>query len=92
MLNGPTGAVPALRTVTDTVMGWPVRAVAGPATAEISRSQLWQWRTTATKLADGREASADLYAAVRDEELARLGGPTAGYLGAAAFSPSLNLM
>ncbi len=44
------------------------------ATAEISRSQLWQWRTTATRLDDGREASADLYRAIRDEELARLGG------------------
>ena len=49
------------------------------ATAEISRSQLWQWRTTATRLDDGREASADLYRPVRDQELARLGGPTAGY-------------
>ncbi len=44
------------------------------ATAEICRSQLWQWRTTGTKLDDGREASAELYAAIRDEELARLGG------------------
>jgi malate synthase len=44
------------------------------ATAEICRSQLWQWRTTGTKLADGRGTSADLYQAIRDEELARLGG------------------
>ena len=43
------------------------------ATAEICRSQLWQWRTTGTRLDDGREASADLYRAIRDEELARLG-------------------
>jgi len=49
------------------------------ATAEISRSQLWQWRTTATRLDDGREASAGLYRPVRDEELDRLGGATAGY-------------
>ncbi len=47
------------------------------ATAEICRSQLWQWRTTSTKLDDGRDASADLYQAIRDEELARLGGGAA---------------
>jgi malate synthase len=54
------------------------------ATAEISRSQLWQWRTTGTRLDDGRQASADLYRAVRDEELARLGGPADGRLADAA--------
>ena len=48
------------------------------ATAEISRSQLWQWRTSGARLDDGREASADLYRAVRDEELAALGGPSGG--------------
>ena len=48
------------------------------ATAEISRSQLWQWRTSGARLDDGREASADLYRAVRDEELAALGGPDGG--------------
>ncbi len=42
------------------------------ATAEISRSQLWQWRTRAVKLDDGRPMSAEMYAAVRAEELARL--------------------
>ncbi len=54
------------------------------ATAEICRSQLWQWRTTGTRLDDGREASAALYKSVRDEELDRLGGPAAGRLGDAA--------
>jgi malate synthase len=54
------------------------------ATAEICRSQLWQWRTSRTPLDDGREASADLYRAIRDEELGRLGGPTAGRFGDAA--------
>jgi malate synthase len=48
------------------------------ATAEISRSQLWQWRTSAAHLDDGREASADLYRTVREEELASLGGPGGG--------------
>ena len=43
------------------------------ATAEISRSQLWQWRVTGTALDDGRQAATDLYLQVRDEEVARLG-------------------
>jgi malate synthase len=51
------------------------------ATAEISRSQLWQWRHHGTRLDDGRPVSAELYAAIRDEELARNGGRGAGRLG-----------
>jgi malate synthase len=46
------------------------------ATAEISRSQLWQWRTTGTPLDDGRPLSADRYRKIRDEELATLLGAT----------------
>jgi malate synthase len=42
------------------------------ATAEISRSQLWQWRVHGVRLGDGRPISADLYAAIRDAELKRL--------------------
>ena len=42
------------------------------ATAEISRSQLWQWRRHGIQLSDGRPMSAQLYEGVRDEELARL--------------------
>ncbi len=42
------------------------------ATAEISRSQLWQWRIHGVALADGRPMSADLYRAIRDDELGRL--------------------
>jgi malate synthase len=42
------------------------------ATAEISRSQLWQWRAHRAELEDGRPMSADLYSAVRAEELAGL--------------------
>ena len=46
------------------------------ATAEIARSQLWHWRTRGVALAvDGR---LDGYAAIRDEEMARLGGPAMG--------------
>jgi malate synthase len=42
------------------------------ATAEISRSQLWQWRVQAVPLEDGQPLSPDRYAAFRDEELAKL--------------------
>ncbi len=42
------------------------------ASAEISRSQLWQWRVHEVALDDGRPMTADLYAAIGAEELARL--------------------
>jgi malate synthase len=48
------------------------------ATAEISRSQLWQWRNTATRIDDGRSVTGGLYTAIRDETLAALGGPDGG--------------
>jgi malate synthase len=54
------------------------------ATAEISRSQLWQWRVTETPLDDGRPLSADRYRAIRDEELRALDGSGVGRLGDAA--------
>jgi len=43
------------------------------ATAEIARSQLWLWRTRGL-------LTIEQYAAIRDEELARLGGATEGRL------------
>jgi malate synthase len=49
------------------------------ATAEISRSQLWQWRVHNVALDDGRRMSGDLYREVRDDELARLQEAAAGY-------------
>ena len=54
------------------------------ATAEISRSQLWQWRTTGTLLDTGTPLDEDRYRAIRDEELAALGGAGDGRLGEAA--------
>jgi malate synthase len=47
------------------------------ATAEISRSQLWQWTRHAARLADGRQVSPGWVASVVDEEVSRLpaGGP-----------------
>jgi malate synthase len=54
------------------------------ATAEISRSQLWLWVTQAIELDDGRAFDPTRYAAIRDEELARLGGAGSGRLADAA--------
>ncbi|MBW7884911.1 MAG: malate synthase A [Caldilineaceae bacterium] len=44
------------------------------ATAEISRSQIWQWIHHNAKLADGRPVTRSLYAQLRAEELSKLGG------------------
>ena len=44
------------------------------ATAEISRSQLWQWTHNDALLDDGRPVDRALYESVRDEELEKLGG------------------
>jgi malate synthase len=52
------------------------------ATAEISRSELWQWLHHRATLEDGRAMSADLYAQVRDEVLRGL-RPGRGRLDAA---------
>jgi malate synthase len=54
------------------------------ATAEISRSQLWQWIHNAARLSDGRVAGPALYEQIRGEELAKLGGPGVGRLREAA--------
>lgn len=42
------------------------------ATAEIARSQLWQWARHNALLADGRRVSNDLYFGLRTEEVAKL--------------------
>ncbi len=42
------------------------------ATAEISRSQLWQWLTHRVKVQDAGTMSADVYRGVRDEVVAEL--------------------
>ena len=57
------------------------------ATAEISRSQLWQWRIRGTPLDDGRPLTAERYAAIREEELEslRAGNADAPWDAAAPF-------
>jgi malate synthase len=63
------------------------------ATAEISRSQLWQWRVHRVPLDDGTPLTPDRYATVRDQELARLtaAAPTAPWADAAALLDGLVL-
>jgi malate synthase len=54
------------------------------ATAEISRAQLWQWIRNGATTEDGEPITRERYSRVREEELEKLGGPTAGRYGAAA--------
>ena len=63
------------------------------ATAEISRSQLWQWRVHGVPLDDGRPLDAARYAALRDDELATLrrGAPEAAWDRAVAVLDGLVL-
>ena len=42
------------------------------ATAEISRSQIWQWVRHSSKLSDGQAVSADLVQEIADDELAKI--------------------
>jgi len=42
------------------------------ATAEIARGQLWQWQRHGAALEDGRQVTAELYRALRDDELCKL--------------------
>ena len=48
------------------------------ATAEISRSQLWLWRTRGAQLDEGRPMDAGLYGAIRDDEVAKIRAETGG--------------
>lgn len=62
------------------------------ATAEISRAQLWQWLRANATTEGGAPITADRYAAIRDEELAKLGGrATARYADAAEILDGLVL-
>jgi malate synthase len=62
------------------------------ATAEISRAQIWQWLHHAARTDDGEPVTAERYERVRDEELAKLGGPGEGrYADATAILDGLIL-
>jgi malate synthase len=54
------------------------------ATAEISRAQLWQWIRNGDTTEDGEAITRERYARIRDEELSKLGGASAGRYGDAA--------
>ena len=56
------------------------------ATAEISRSQLWQWRVHAVPLDNGRPMTAERYTAIRDEELGTLRAASPDFLWADAIA------
>ncbi len=61
------------------------------ATAEISRSQLWQWRRHGTPLDDGGPFDDARYARIRDEELERIGRETGRVAEAAGLLDGLVL-
>ncbi|HEY4190766.1 MAG TPA: malate synthase A [Candidatus Limnocylindrales bacterium] len=61
------------------------------ATAEISRSQLWQWRRHGTTLDDGAPFDTARYTRIRDEELDRIGRETGRVAEAAALLDGLVL-
>ena len=42
------------------------------ATAEISRSQVWQWQRNGVRLAEGPPVTADLVREIEDEELEKI--------------------
>ena len=54
------------------------------ATAEISRGQLWQWLRHSVILDNGQTFTAEMYRAIRAEELQRQGGAGKGRLQQAA--------
>src|SRR3972149_3545327 len=54
------------------------------ATAEISRSQLWQWRTVRARLDADSIFDGQRYREIRDQEIARLGAGAYGRLADAA--------
>lgn len=54
------------------------------ATAEISRAQIWLWRTRQAKLDDGRVVTAELYQQLKVEELGKLKSAGEGRLDDAA--------
>jgi malate synthase len=49
------------------------------ATAEISRSQIWQWRRNNVVLDTGETVTTDLVHRIADEEIAKLGGDPARF-------------
>ena len=62
------------------------------ATAEISRGQIWQWVHHGASTDEGRPVTAAWYVELKDDELAKLGGPGEGrYREAAAILDELVL-
>ncbi len=62
------------------------------ATAEISRSQLWQWIHTGAALVDGRTVTPELYTAAADLELATIRAAWGEAFDARRFTPARRLL
>ncbi|MFP3940939.1 MAG: malate synthase A [Thermoanaerobaculia bacterium] len=79
----------ALQYLDSWLSGWGAAAIDNKmedtATAEISRAQLWQWRTRGARLEDGRTVDEGLYREVREGEVDALREqPSPGFLEPAA--------
>jgi malate synthase len=61
------------------------------ATAEISRTQIWQWINQGAALADGRVVTAQLFRAVLDEEMAALKGTLGAAYEGGRFAEAIRL-
>ena len=61
------------------------------ATAEISRTQVWQWLHHAATLADGRHVTAELVEAVLDDEMAKLKTTLGGAFTSGRFEEAIAL-
>src|SRR5699024_12583053 len=62
------------------LLPFPTRRASDLATAEISRSQIWQWLHNEITLADtGEVVTAELVRKIADEEVAKLPGDQADY-------------
>jgi malate synthase len=61
------------------------------ATAEISRTQIWQWINQGAALADGRTVTADLFRTVLDEEMAALKATLGAPFEAGRFAEAIRI-
>jgi len=61
------------------------------ATAEISRSQVWQWLHNGINLAEGPKVSGELVERIMDEELAKIAGASGDGYDAAKYAEAVDL-
>jgi len=64
-----------------------------PATAEISRAQIWQWiRHPKGVLDDGRKVTAELFRSMLEEERVKMNAPGNPYSGTAYYDNAAKLL